>query len=74
MSDNQKHPTHRTKISLDASSYDEICVNCGATDRIGSWGKLAEPCSKPSINVAKMQKTLLRKWRKAAKKRAEAQR
>jgi hypothetical protein len=30
---------------MDASSYDEICVNCGATDRSGvGWGKLAEPC------------------------------
>lgn len=40
------HSSHETRIS-DASSFDEICVNCGATDRIGSWGKLAYPCSNP---------------------------
>lgn len=35
---------HVTKYS-DASSYDEICVNCGAHD---GWGRLAaEPCPKP---------------------------
>jgi hypothetical protein len=37
------HPSHVTRIS-DASSFDEICVNCGATDRLGSWGDLAKPC------------------------------
>lgn len=41
------HPTHVTRISLDASSYDEICVNCGAHDEaIGGWGRLALPCPK----------------------------
>ena len=38
------HPSHVTRISMDASSYDEICVKCGATDHIGGWGKLAKPC------------------------------
>ena len=39
------HPTHRTRISLDASTYDEICELCGATDiTLGGWGKLGEPC------------------------------
>lgn len=37
------HPSHKTRIS-DASSYDEICTVCGATDRIGSWGNLRYPC------------------------------
>jgi hypothetical protein len=42
-----KHPSHVTRIS-DASSFDEICVNCGATDHVlGGWGKLEEPCPKP---------------------------
>lgn len=42
------HPTHRTRISMDASSYDEICDKCGATDITGGgWGKLAEPCPVP---------------------------
>lgn len=41
------HPSHVTRIS-DASSFDEICVNCGATDQVlGGWGKLAEPCPNP---------------------------
>lgn len=40
------HPSHKTRMS-DASSYDEICVNCGATDTIGGWGRLAEPCPSP---------------------------
>jgi len=40
------HPSHVTRISMDASSYDEICVNCGATDHIGGWGALAKPCPK----------------------------
>lgn len=29
------HPTHKTRIS-DASTFDEICVHCGATDTRGS--------------------------------------
>lgn len=37
------HPSHITRFS-DASTFDEICINCGATDRLGSWGLLAEPC------------------------------
>lgn len=39
-----KHPSHKTRSS-DASTYDEVCVNCGETDVVpGGWGKLAEPC------------------------------
>jgi hypothetical protein len=39
-----KHPSHKTRSS-DASTYDEVCLNCGATDIAGNgWGKLAEPC------------------------------
>jgi hypothetical protein len=38
------HPSHVTRFS-DASSFDEICVNCGAVDRLGSWGALGDPCS-----------------------------
>jgi len=37
------HPSHVTRIS-DASSYDEICVNCGRTDSMGSWGRLVYLC------------------------------
>lgn len=42
----QKHPSHKTRISFGASSYDEICDECGATDKLGSWGLLALPCPK----------------------------
>jgi len=38
------HSSHRTRIS-DASSFDEICELCGATDILnGGWGKLAQRC------------------------------
>lgn len=41
------HPSHVTRFS-DASTFDEICVNCGATDQVpGGWGKLAYPCPNP---------------------------
>lgn len=40
-----KHPSHVTRFSFDASTWDEMCVNCHATDQVpGGWGKLAEPC------------------------------
>lgn len=44
-----KHPSHEARFS-DASSFDEICEKCGATDIAGGgWGKLAEPCpAKPT--------------------------
>jgi hypothetical protein len=39
-----KHPSHVTRSS-DASTFDEICTRCGATDEVpGGWGRLAEPC------------------------------
>lgn len=42
-----KHPSHKTRVSMDSSSYDEICKNCGATDEaLGGWGRLADPCPK----------------------------
>ncbi len=41
------HPSHKTHVSLSASSYDEICEYCGATDELGGWGQLAYPCSNP---------------------------
>lgn len=40
------HPSHKTRFSWDASTYDEICEICGATDEVpGGWGRLALPCS-----------------------------
>ena len=42
------HPSHKTRFS-DASTFDEICVNCGATDEVpGGWGNLALPCPEES--------------------------
>lgn len=39
------HPSHETRVSMDASTWDEICIHCGHTDiAAGGWGKLAEPC------------------------------
>lgn len=41
----QCHPSHKTRIA-DSSSYDEVCVKCGATDIAGGgWGDLRFPCS-----------------------------
>ena len=46
-----RHPSHDTRFSFDASSYDEVCKNCGATDIAGGgWGKLAEPCPTEQID------------------------
>ena len=43
------HPSHRTRFSFDASSFDEICEQCGRTDEVpGGWGQLALPCPKSS--------------------------
>jgi hypothetical protein len=42
------HPSHKTRSS-DASSFDEICVNCGATDNPHGKDnpKWAQPCPHP---------------------------
>lgn len=38
------HPSHDTRVS-DASSFDEICKNCGRTDSSGGgWAWLRMPC------------------------------
>lgn len=40
------HPSHVTRMSIDASSFDEICTLCGATDNVpGGWGALKYPCT-----------------------------
>lgn len=44
--DDELHPSHTTRVS-DASSFDEICTKCGATDISGGgWGRLKYPCPK----------------------------
>lgn len=40
----QWHPTHRPRFSMDASSYDEICDLCGATDGPIERGDMGWPC------------------------------
>lgn len=42
------HSSHNTRIS-DASSFDEICENCGAHDTLFSLGDLVKPCPKPKM-------------------------
>ena|SRR6218665_935943 len=50
----RRHPSHETRVSIDASSYDEICVHCGATDiAAGGWGELAKPCTAIKIDAPK---------------------
>ncbi len=40
------HKSHKTRFSMGASSWDEICIFCGYTDVAGGgWGKLGEPCT-----------------------------
>jgi len=39
------HPTHRTRFSFDASTYDVVCELCGETDMVpGGWGQLKYEC------------------------------
>jgi hypothetical protein len=45
------HASHVTRFS-DASSFDEICVNCGATDEVpGGWGALGNICPEPLSKI-----------------------
>ncbi len=48
------HPSHKNvRFSFDASSFDEICDDCGATDEVpGGWGALAEPCDHSRVKPA----------------------
>lgn len=42
---NQKHESHKAVRSSDASTFDFICDDCGATDDVaGGWGHLRKPC------------------------------
>jgi hypothetical protein len=60
------HPSHKTRISMDASTYDEICVLCNATDEVpGGWGQLAYPCPKAE-NANKITEVKLTKEQKLA--------
>jgi len=40
-----KHESHKSVRSSDASTFDFICDDCGATDDVtGGWGTLRKPC------------------------------
>lgn len=42
---NEKHKSHKNVRSSDASTFDFICDDCGATDQVpGGWGSLRKPC------------------------------
>jgi hypothetical protein len=48
---------HVTRIS-DASTFDEICVNCGATDEVpGGWGALGRACEKEPSDICNCRET-----------------
>lgn len=61
------HPSHLSVRSSDASTFDSICDDCGATDQVpGGWGKLTKPCSAnpevvPQFNHTYMER-LWPKW------------
>jgi hypothetical protein len=39
------HESHKSVRSSDASTFDFICDDCGATDCVtGGWGTLRKPC------------------------------
>ena len=42
---NKYHESHKSLRSSDASTFDFICEDCGATDDITpGWGNLRKPC------------------------------
>lgn len=42
---NKIHESHKSVRSSDASTFDFICDDCGATDDVtGGWGTLRKPC------------------------------
>jgi hypothetical protein len=51
---NVQHESHKSVRSSDASTFDFICDDCGATDDVtGGWGGLRKPCraSDPKIEM-----------------------
>lgn len=46
------HESHKSVRASDASSFDMICDDCGATDQvIGGWGDLRKPCTASAIST-----------------------
>ncbi len=54
------HPSHVTRFS-DSSLYDEVCINCGATDGLGTWGELSKPC--PSSKSTWKPDPVMKEWK-----------
>lgn len=53
------HPSHKIRVSVDSSIYDEVCDGCGATDASGDV-RLGEPCpavagNKPPVKYVEIQ-------------------
>lgn len=43
----KQHKSHKSVRSSDASTFDFICDDCGATDDVtGGWGTLRKPCKR----------------------------
>lgn len=63
------HASHRTRVSLDASSYDEICDICHQTDADGGK-RLSRPCPGPD---APIESELERTWRLLKEKQDRGQ-
>jgi hypothetical protein len=58
MSLSKRFNGHVTRVSMDASTYDEICVNCGATDEVpGGWGALGQGCPKEPTDACQCHET-----------------
>ncbi len=54
----------------DASTYDEVCINCGETDQVpGGWGRLADPCPVPP----EQRKTLKRYYEEQGSRTRDTQ-
>jgi hypothetical protein len=44
---NKKHESHKSVRSIDTSTFDFICDDCGATADVASgWGSLRRPCKR----------------------------
>lgn len=60
-----KHLSHVTRFS-DASTFDEICTSCGATDEVpGGWGALALPCPGKSETLSTSRPGTLTRYRES---------
>ena len=48
----KQHESHKSVRSSDASTFDFICDDCGATDDVtGGWGGLRKPCKAADLKI-----------------------